>query len=211
MTDDRKTVTESESNKTSVVSFFGPPPLVDGEDTEAYNDLLMQVSSAVHPADTVEEILVRDVVDYTWEILRWRRAKISLVKFTMQSDLKLLLSPLFRRRSKNQVLPRQLVKLVELWAVGDKFAANELVKRIASANLTTKAVIDRNFLKNIEQIERLEQLITTYESRRNAALREIDRHRAALAQALREKVQDIEDAEFETIEPTNESSDEKAA
>ena len=206
MTDDRETVTESKSSKTSVASFFGPPPLVDGEDVEAYDDLLIQVSSAVKPVDTIEDIWVRDVVDHTWEILRWRRAKISLVKSTMQTDLKLLLSPLFRKRSKNQVLPRKLVRLIELWAAGDKFAADELTKRIASANLTTKAVIDRTFLKNFEQIERLERLIAAYESRRNAILREIDRHRAVLAQALRDKVQDIEEAEFKTIEPTNEAA-----
>ena len=35
---------------------FGPPPLVLGEDEDAYNELLARVSAAVQPADMIEEI-----------------------------------------------------------------------------------------------------------------------------------------------------------
>ena len=64
----------------------------------------------------------------------------------------------------------------------------------------------------IEQIDRLTALA---ESRRNAVLREIERHRSTFAQLLRDKVQDVQDAEFETIEPKsipqNDTADKKAA
>ena len=52
---------------------LGQPQLIDGEDSEAYQKLHERVSLSVKPADIFEEIFVRDFVDLTWEVLRWRR------------------------------------------------------------------------------------------------------------------------------------------
>jgi hypothetical protein len=57
-----------------------------------------------------------------------------------------------------------------------------------------------NFAEGIEKIERVNRLITIAEARRNAALREIDHHRTTFAHILQEKVRDVEEAVFETIE-----------
>ena len=54
-------------------------------------------------------------------------------------------------------------------------------------------------LNTIEHAERVDRLITNAEGRRNAALREIDRRRAVLAQMLQARAQEIEATEFETI------------
>ena len=56
-------------------------------------------------------------------------------------------------------------------------------------------------MDSFEKIEGLDRLTAIAEARRNAILREIDRRRAAFAQAFRDKMQDVEDAEFKTIEP----------
>jgi hypothetical protein len=55
---------------------------------------------------------------------------------------------------------------------------------------------------NLDDIERIDRLTTIAESRRNASLHEIDRRRAVLGETLRRSVQEIEDGEFEEIEPT---------
>jgi hypothetical protein len=44
-------------------------------------------------------------------------------------------------------------------------------------------------------------MIMNAEARRNAALREIERHRASIAEALRRVTDDIVDAEFEDVAP----------
>src|SRR4051812_45279859 len=62
--------------------FFGPPALVAVDDADAYRELLKQVTQTVQPADMFEQIWIRDVVDLTWEIFRWRRAKAKLVTDT---------------------------------------------------------------------------------------------------------------------------------
>jgi hypothetical protein len=55
----------------------------------------------------------------------------------------------------------------------------------------TKALRDK-----IDDIERIDRLTAIAETRRNAALREIDRRRAVLGETLRRSVQEIEDDDF---------------
>jgi hypothetical protein len=42
-------------------------------------------------------------------------------------------------------------------------------------------------------------MIMSAEARRNAVLREVDRHRASVAQTLRQAANDVEDAQFEEV------------
>ena len=51
----------------------------------------------------------------------------------------------------------------------------------------------------LEQIERIDRMIMSAEARRNAILREVDRHRASVAQALRQAADNIEDTQFEEV------------
>jgi hypothetical protein len=60
----------------------------------------------------------------------------------------------------------------------------------------------RGWTNAIDEIERIDRLMTIAETRRNDSLHEIDRHRAALGEAVRRNVQEVEDAEFEVIETT---------
>ena len=51
-------------------------------------------------------------------------------------------------------------------------------------------------------MEPVQHLITIAENRRNSSLREIDRRRTVLGEALRRSVQEVEAHEFEVIETT---------
>lgn len=62
----------------AVDRIFGPPALLPGENPNGYAELLSRVREAVKPCGIIEEILVRDVVDHCWDILRWRRIKAEL-------------------------------------------------------------------------------------------------------------------------------------
>lgn len=45
------------------LSFLGPPPLVCGEDADAYDKLFASVYGAVKPTDVIENFWVHDIVD----------------------------------------------------------------------------------------------------------------------------------------------------
>ncbi|MGB8611430.1 MAG: hypothetical protein WCD60_07265 [Pseudolabrys sp.] len=72
-------------------------------------------------------------------------------------------------------------------------------KLLASVGLTMDAVMARILAIKLEQIERIDRLIMSAKARRNAVLREVDRHRASVAQALRQAADNIEDAQFEQV------------
>jgi hypothetical protein len=68
----------SKPAKAARLAMFGPPPLIIGEDADAYEELLARVSADVEPKDILEEIWVRDIVDLAWGLLRLRRLKAGL-------------------------------------------------------------------------------------------------------------------------------------
>jgi hypothetical protein len=72
---------------------------------------------------------------------------------------------------------------------------------LASADSSIHALVAKALAEQLDNIERIDHLITIAETRRNAMLREIDRRRAALGEALRRQVQEVE-GEFEVIEKT---------
>lgn len=65
-------------SKEESARFFGPPPLIAGEDKAQYEAMRDQVSAAVRPLDFLEEIWVNDVVNLVWETQRLRRLRAAL-------------------------------------------------------------------------------------------------------------------------------------
>jgi hypothetical protein len=53
----------------------------------------------------------------------------------------------------------------------------------------------------IDSLERFDSMVASAEARRNNALREIDRHRSTLGAALRQVIEEVEEAEFRDVEP----------
>ncbi len=62
------------------LALFGPPPLIEGEDAAAYDQLLARICAAVKPVDVIDEIFIADVVPSEWEVLRLHRLKWSLIR-----------------------------------------------------------------------------------------------------------------------------------
>jgi len=61
-------------------------------------------------------------------------------------------------------------------------------------------VIGETFAIKIDYFERIDRMLASSEVRRNNALREIDRHREALGAAVRQPIDEVEDAEFRDVE-----------
>jgi hypothetical protein len=172
---------------------FGPPALVGGEDPAAYEGMRLQISEAVKPQDFIEEIWIRDVVDLTWDSLRMRRLKATLLTSTTSQGLNALLSPLLGFKPAEE--------LSKKWAARDREAVKKVDQQLATMGLNMDAPIAQALAIRIDQFDRLDRMIMNAEGRRNAALREVDRHRSSLAQALRQASDDVIEAEFEDVSP----------
>jgi hypothetical protein len=73
------------------MKLFGEPQLLEGEDAAAYDELLARIRAAVKPVDIVEEMFIADVVTLEWEVLRWRRLKLGLIRARVLEALKAFL------------------------------------------------------------------------------------------------------------------------
>src|SRR6516162_9357523 len=62
------------------------------------------------------------------------------------------------------------------------------------------AVMAQTLSISLDDIERIDRMIATAEVRRNAILREVDRHRTTWGQELRRAAQQAEEAGFKLIE-----------
>jgi hypothetical protein len=58
---------------------IAPAPLLPGEKQADYAEVALRIVKAALPREAIEEFLVRDVVDLTWEILRLRRIKAGIL------------------------------------------------------------------------------------------------------------------------------------
>jgi hypothetical protein len=163
---------------------FGPAPLVEGEDAGAYDELLVRISSAVRPHDIFEEIWVRDIVDLVWEAFRLRRLKACVMTAGARAALASSLSPLVGRE--------QADGLARSWAARKPGASAAVEEHLAAAGIGLDGVAAQGLCVKLDVIERIDRMIMAAEARRNAALREIDRHRATLGRALRRAVLDAE-------------------
>jgi hypothetical protein len=66
---------------------FDPPPMLEGEDAAAYDELVVRFCAAIKPDDIIDEMLVADVVLWEWEVLRLHRSKWALIQATGLEEL----------------------------------------------------------------------------------------------------------------------------
>jgi hypothetical protein len=182
---------------------FGPAPLLEGEDAAAYDELLTGISAAVKPADIFEDIWIHDIVGLQWELLRLRRLKVGLMSSTAHEGLTQVLLPLLDAVEEVDFEISAYARAKGLavdWARRKPRAIKQVDRILASADLTMDAVMARTLFGHLDRIERIEHMIAMTEARRNAVLREIDRHRTTLAHALRRTVEQIEDGGYQVLD-----------
>jgi len=242
------------------LALFGRPLLLLGEDAAAYDGFFAGIHAAVKPVDTLEEMLVADVAQLQWEVLRWRRLKSTLLRQCEREALETVLRDeidydLYAKDFADELasklkdyLPEDQADGAELLAhacaqsdpdAEDKIEeifedagtlnpkedilqdardskAKELARKyvrrepdtvklvdeiLARSGLDLNDLVARElYSESIEHIERVDRLAAIAESRRNASLREIDRRRTVLGEALRRTVKEVEDAEFKIVE-----------
>jgi hypothetical protein len=178
--------------RTPCLALLGPRPLIDGEDGTNYDMILERISADVAPADFVEEIWVRNVVDLVWDSVRLRRLKSQLLQAAAHQGLERLLASIIDWMRAGP--------LSRKWALGDEEAMGEVERLLGRAGLTFDAVMAQTLAARIDDVERIDRMVIIAEARRDAVLREIRSRRLAFGQALRRAGEAI-DAEFEDVAP----------
>jgi hypothetical protein len=173
------------------------PPLTPGENEGQYASLAAGIVAGARPREAIEELLTRDVIDLTWEILRLRRVKAGLLRTSIGSGIKTVMVSLGYDELKGY---GSAEGLGQNWAAGDKSAKNEVAGILQKAQLTIEDVMAETLESKIDSFERIDRMLASAEARRNNALREIDRHREAMGTTIRRSIDEAEDVEFRDVE-----------
>jgi hypothetical protein len=173
------------------VGIFGQPPILPGEAEPAYWHLHEHMSAALCPADFVEEILVRDAVNCTWNINRYRRAYSLFVSAKVRDRAGSAASSLVRANpelhSGTEEEKQEMVELLShnsMVSWQDREARypraaskyNKL-REAARQTLDLTEIEARIVVDHLDTIERLEALIMIEQRRFDSIIREIDRRR----------------------------------
>ena len=87
--------------------------------------------------------------------------------------------------------------MVKRWVAGDPLAKEKVAKLLEPSSLGHNAIEAEAFAGRLATFDRLDQILTRLEVRRNSVLREIDRHREVLGRRAREALADVIDIEPE--------------
>jgi hypothetical protein len=171
-----------------------PPSLVNGEDSATYQRLAARIVAAVAPENVIEEILVRDVVDLVWDVVRLRRLKAGLFTVGASDGMAELLRGLGEHHDKARE-----------WAARKPAAVAAVNTQLSAAGLDIGDVTTSTFAARIDQFERIERMLAAAEVRRAAALNGIEnrrvaeRLRAAARDAERTAAPPVEEGEFTLV------------
>jgi hypothetical protein len=179
------------------VAAIAPVPLLPGEQEAEYATLAARIVAAAQPRDAIEDLLTRDVVDLSWEILRLRRFKAGLLRGAIGNGISVVMDGLGYDVRKGR---GSADELAANWAAGRKTARKEVANVLQRAQLTMEDVMAGTLETNLDAFERFDRMLASSEARRNNALREIDRHRAVFGAAIRQAINDVQDAEFRDVE-----------
>jgi hypothetical protein len=150
--------------------------------------LLARVTETLKPADVLEHIWLRDIVDLSWEVFRLRRLKVELMSAAAWEGVAKVFEPFVDTAE----------AAAKSWARRDP-SVQMAEAVLADAGLTMDAVAARTFSARIGDFERISHMTTAAEARRNAALHELDIHRASFALRLRRALHAVEEIELRVI------------
>ena len=165
---------------------FEDPPLLRGEDRNAHRSLAAGVLAAIRPEDAVVLLFVKEFVEATWDIQRWRKMRTLLISMTQKDALRDILESLLGKDDIPEGSDRRATAegMVEKWFYdpGSQMPVRRILGRL---NLSDSAIEAQAAVLRLGDITMLEELIESAERRRKQALGMIEIYRASLATQLR--------------------------
>ena len=153
-------------------ALFGPPPLIEGENAAAYDEFSPR---ACFGGDESHRHFGRDLA------ARRRRPRLGNLPVAPPQEQPARgkrAQGVFATSCKRSPGGATRRSWCRVGRHDDPAAIKTIDEGLASTGLTMDAVIAQTLSVKIDDIERIDRMIMTAEARRNAVLREVDRHRA---------------------------------
>jgi hypothetical protein len=161
-------------------------PLLITEHQDDFDQIRDALNADIRPRGIVEQMYVADVAYLTWEILRLRRCKSGIVNLAYREALKDVLEQVLRKPGESRYgVKDEADELARKWFSGQD-AKGHILELLKVFQLDEVAIEAEAIRKSAADLELVDKLLASLESRRNRAFRSIAEYRNALAQRLQE-------------------------
>ena len=168
-------------------------PLLITESADEFDALRDAFEREIKPHGIIEQIYVHDISSIVWEILRLRRCKAVIINSAFRSALEHLLPQLLRQPDQSEYDVRDEARtLAHAWFT-DQEAKKRVSELLSRVELDESAIEAEAIRRSSSDLELLDRMLTSLESRRNKALGCVAEYRASLAHQLRESADRIID------------------
>ena len=168
-------------------------PLLITESAEEFEALRDAFEQEIKPRGIIEQMYVHDISAIVWEILRLRRCKVVVINSAFRSALEHLLARLLRQPGEYEYdVEDEAQALAQVWFT-DEAAKKRVSELLSRVELDESAIEAEAIRKSSSELELLDRMLTSLESRRNKALGCVVEYRASLAHQLRESADRIID------------------
>jgi hypothetical protein len=168
-------------------------PLLITESADEFDALRDAFERDIKPRGIIEQMYVHDISAIVWEILRLRRCKVMIINAAFRSALENLLVGLLTEPGQFELDPGHEERaLAQRWFT-DKAAKKEVLDILDRFGLDEFAIEAEAIRRSSADLEVLDRMLSSLETRRNKALGCVAEYRASLAQQLRESADRIVD------------------
>jgi len=168
-------------------------PLLITESAEEFDALRDAFEREIKPRGIIEQMYVHDISSIVWEILRLRRCKVAIINSAFRSALQHLLMQLLQGPGEyDYEVENPAQALAQSWFT-DQEAKKQVSETLSRFNLDESAIEGEAIRRSSSDLELLDRMLTSLESRRNKALACVAEYRASLAHQLRESADRIID------------------
>ena len=182
-------------------------PLLITESAEEFDALCDAFEREIKPRGIIEHMYVHDICSIVWEILRLGRCKVVIINSAFRSALQHLLMQLLKGPGEyDYEVENQAQALAQSWFT-DQEAKKQVSETLSRFDLDESAIEGEAIRRSSSDLELLDRILTSLESRRNKALACVAEYRASLGQQLRESADRIIDGKVRQLEhPSSKNS-----
>jgi hypothetical protein len=168
-------------------------PLLITESADEFDALRDAFERKIKPRDIIEQMYVHDICSIVWDILRLRRCKVTIINAAFRSALEHLLVQFLKEPGQyDHEVQDKAQALAHAWFT-DREAEKQVSQTLNRFDLDESAIEAEAIRRSSSDLELLDRMLTSLESRRNKALRCVAEYRASLAHQLRESADRIID------------------
>jgi hypothetical protein len=178
---------------TNELTLLPKSPLLITESADEFDAVRDGFEREIKPHGIIEQMYVHDISSIVWEILRLRRCKVVIINSAFRSALQNLLKQLLREPGQYEYhVEDEAEALAQAWFT-DQEAKKQVSEILSGFDLDESAIEAEAIRRSSSDLELLDRMLTSLESRRNKALGCVVEYRASLAHQLRESADRIID------------------